>query len=227
MVYLTLVPGLAKVANFCFSHFLLCLPQTWVFIAVTFNGLEFDMLMYPDHLQNWLDFGHLLLIFLILASFWLNETGQICKFWTFSGNAREEWPDLWHAGVCWPPSELKFWSWSGDFPHFGVILTQWNRSNLGFLAIFFRMHGRKGLKFDMLMYPDYLVNCLHFGHGLLIFIILAVFWLSETRQICSFQAFSWECIGGIGWTKLVISNEMEKANFSIRKLQQGVSLTAV
>ena len=61
------------------------------------------------------------------------------------------------------------------------------------------------------MYPDYLSNCLHFGHSLLIFIILAVFCLSETRQIYSFQAFSWGCIGGIGWTNLVISNEMEKA----------------
>ena len=36
-------------------------------------------------------------------------------------------------------------------------------------------------------------NCLHFGHGLLIFLILTVFWLSETSQICSFGAFSSEC----------------------------------
>ena len=35
------------------------------FIAVTLRGLEFDMLMYSDHLQNWLDFEHDLLIFLI------------------------------------------------------------------------------------------------------------------------------------------------------------------
>ena len=44
-----------------------------------------------------------------------------------------------------------------------------------------------------------------------------VFWLSETRQICSFQAFSWECIGGIGSIYLVISDEMEQAIFSQRK----------
>ena len=37
------------------------------FTAVTLNGLKFDMLIYPDHLQNWLDFGHHLLIFLDLA----------------------------------------------------------------------------------------------------------------------------------------------------------------
>ena len=35
---------------------------------VTFNGLKFDILVYPGHLQkNWLDFGHRLLIFLILT----------------------------------------------------------------------------------------------------------------------------------------------------------------
>ena len=31
--------------------------------------------MYPDRLQNWLDYGHGLLIFLILARFWLSEKG--------------------------------------------------------------------------------------------------------------------------------------------------------
>ena len=44
------------------------------------------------------------------------------------------------------------------------------------------------------------------------------FWLSETIKVCSFPAFSWECIGGIGWTNLVISKEMEKAKFSILKV---------
>ena len=79
------------------------------------------MLMYLDYLKNWLDFCHGLLILLILASFWLSETGQI----------------------------------------------------LG-LAIFFRTHGRNGLKFKILIYPDCLFNCLHFGHVLLIVLILAV-----------------------------------------------------
>ena len=111
-----------------------------------------------------------------------------------------EWPEIWYAGVSWPPSELiRFWSRSGDFPYFGVILTWWNRSNLGFLAIFFRMHERNGLKFDMVMYPGHPFNGLHFGHGLLIFFILGVFWLSETSQICSFRPFTWECMGGLGY----------------------------
>ena len=37
------------------------------------NSLKFCMLMYPDHFQNWLDFGHGLFIFLLLTSPWLSE----------------------------------------------------------------------------------------------------------------------------------------------------------
>ena len=43
------------------------------------------MLMYLDHLQNWLDYGHSLLIFLILVLFWLSERGQI-SWRTHGGN---------------------------------------------------------------------------------------------------------------------------------------------
>ena len=46
--------------------------------------------MYPDHLQNWLVYGHGLLIFLILALFWLNEMGQILGFRAFPGERMEE-----------------------------------------------------------------------------------------------------------------------------------------
>ena len=49
------------------------------------NGLKFCMLMYLDHLQNWLDYGHGLLIFLLLAPLWLSETGRIRGFWAFPG----------------------------------------------------------------------------------------------------------------------------------------------
>ena len=45
-----------------------------------------------------------------------------------------------------------------------------------------RMHARNGLKFCMLMYPDNLQNWLPNCHGLLIFLILMLFWLSETGQ---------------------------------------------
>ena len=71
---------------------------------------EICMLMYPDHLQNWLDFSHGLLIFLILVAFWLSEMGE-----RMGGIA---W-DL----VCWCilttfRSHIRFWSWSVDFPNF-------------------------------------------------------------------------------------------------------------
>ena len=51
----------------------------------------------------------------------------------FLENTREELLQNWHVDVFWPPSEyMRFWSWYVDIPHFGVILTQWNGSNLGF-----------------------------------------------------------------------------------------------
>ena len=46
--------------------------------------------MYLDHLQNWLVYGHGLMIFLILAVFGLSETGQIWGFRVFPGERMEE-----------------------------------------------------------------------------------------------------------------------------------------
>ena len=135
------------------------------------NSLKFGKLMYPDHLHNLLDFGHCLLIFPILAAFWLCETGQNYGFWAFSWECMGEM--AWNL-TCWswPPSELiRFWSWSVDFPHFGGIVTEWNRSNLEFMAIFWRGHGKNGLIFCMLMFPDHLQKWLDFAHGPLIFLI--------------------------------------------------------
>ena len=54
------------------------------------NGPKFYMLMYLDNLQNWLVYGHDLLIFVILALFWLSETGQIWGFRAFPGERMEE-----------------------------------------------------------------------------------------------------------------------------------------
>ena len=83
---------------FYFRHFFncafslsICGPikyESWVFNAVIMNGLKSDMLMYPDHLQKLLDFVLGLLSFLILALFWLSETGLhfggICRsYWIF------------------------------------------------------------------------------------------------------------------------------------------------
>ena len=70
------------------------------------NGLKFYMLMYLDHFQNWFVGGHSLLIFLILALFWLSETGQIWGFWAFPGEGME--------GMAWNIAclfILTFWFW--------------------------------------------------------------------------------------------------------------------
>ena len=63
------------------------------------NGLKFCMLMYPDHLQNWLYYGYSLLIFVILMLFWPSEMGQIWGFAVFR-------------------------SCSVDFPHYGDPLAE-------------------------------------------------------------------------------------------------------
>ena len=61
-------------------------------------GLKFYMLMYLDHLHEWLVCGHSLLIVLILALFWLSETGQIWGFRVFPGERMEEM--AWNF-ACW------------------------------------------------------------------------------------------------------------------------------
>ena len=70
------------------------------------NGLKFGMLIYLDHPQNWLDYAHGLLFFLLLTRLWLSETGQIRGFRAFPGNAWRKWPGIFHADVSWP---LKNW----------------------------------------------------------------------------------------------------------------------
>ena len=91
-----------------------------------------------------------------------------------------------------------------DFCHVLLIFLIWCHFDLvkqvkfGVSGVFCRTHGRNDLKFDILMNPDHIWNWLHLGHGLLVFLILAPFSPGETCQMCSFQAFSWQCIGGMG-----------------------------
>ena len=106
------------------------------------NGLKFVMLMYADHLQNWLNFVRGLLIFLILAPFWLSQTCQIWGFWDFLQNAWEEWAKSGCTDVSWPPLELIiFWLRSVGFPHLGGILTG---RICSFLAFSWECKGRMG-----------------------------------------------------------------------------------
>ena len=104
----------------------------------------------------------------------------------FLENAWREWPEIYYAAVSWPPSELiRLWIRSGDLSNFGG-------SNLGFPGIFWKSHWGNGLKFCMLIYPDHFQNWLDYGYSWWIFLILMLFWLSETGQIWDFQAF-WSC----------------------------------
>ena len=118
----------------------------------------------------------------------------------FPENTWRKWPEILHADVSWPPSELiSLWWQSVDFSYFGTILTLWNGSNLGFPGISRRTHGGNGLKFWTLMYLDHFQNWLVYGHGLLIFLILALFWLSETGQIWGFWVFPGEHMEEMSW----------------------------
>ena len=178
-------------------------PERWPSICRRTNGgngLKFYMLMYPDHLQNRLVYGRGLLIFVVLALFWLSETGQIWGFRAFPGERMEGRAWNFHADVSWPPSELiSSGSRSVHFCNFGTILTRWNGSNLGFPGISQRTHGGNGLTYGMLLYPDHLQNWLAYGDDLLIFLILVLFWLSETGQIWGFRVFSGKPIEEMAW----------------------------
>ena len=78
----------------CAFHLMFVVPQTWVFISVTLNGLKFDMLMYPDHLQDWLVSDHLLLISLFWRHFNLVKQAKFATSGHFQKNAVEESSEL-------------------------------------------------------------------------------------------------------------------------------------
>ena len=61
------------------------------------------------------------------------------------------------------------------------------------------MHGGNDLKFCTLMYLDHLQNWLVYGYGLVIFLILALFGLSETGQIWGFRVFPREHMEEMAW----------------------------
>ena len=94
----------------------------------------------------------------------------------FPENAWRKWPEILHADVSWPLTELiSLWPQSVDFSNFGAILTWWNGSNLGFPGISWRTHRGNGLKFCMLMYLDHIQNWLVLGYGLLVFVNWHIF----------------------------------------------------
>ena len=108
------------------------------------NGLKFCMLMYPDLLQNWLDCGPTLFIFLFLVLFSLSETGQIWGFQAFAGERMEAMARSVHFSIfcCY------------------FDLVKWVKLGVHCLSIFLplalfllgcRTHKANGLKFCMLM----------------------------------------------------------------------------
>ena len=58
-------------------------------------------------------------------------------------------------------------------------------------------HGRSGLKFGLVMYPDRLHNWLDCCYVRFIILILTTFWLNETGQIWVFRPFSGQGICGM------------------------------
>ena len=115
-------------------------------------------------------------------------------------NAGRDWPEILHADVSWPSPELiSLWPWSVDFSDLGTILTYGNGWNLGFPGISRRTHGGNGLKFCTLMYLEHFQNWLVYGLSLLIFLILALFWFSETGQIWGFRSYPGERMEGMAW----------------------------
>ena len=74
--------------------------------------------MYLDHRQNWLIYGHDLLIFLIFALFWIREMGQIWGFWQFSGERMGGGGDGLKFRTLFCPGHLQNWL---DYGHALVI----------------------------------------------------------------------------------------------------------
>ena len=116
------------------------------------NGLKYGMLLYPDHIQNWLDYGYGLVIFLILVLFWLSETGQILGFQAFSEKPIEEM--AWNF-ACW------------------CILTTFRTDKImvtvcGFFQFWCYFDLVKRVKFGVSR---------HFGRALWIFLLMVTLWL--------------------------------------------------
>ena len=140
----------------------------------------------------------------VLVKFWHSfDLVKWVKFGVsghFPENAWREWPEILHADVSWPTSELvSLWSRSVDFQILALFWLSETGQIWGFRAFPAECMEGIGLKYCMLMYLDHLQNWLVYGHGLLIFQILALFWLSETGQIWGFREFPGERIKGMAW----------------------------
>ena len=67
-------------------------------VAERMEWMKFCRLIYLDDHQNWLNYGHYLLFFLLLVLLWLSETGHILGFHAFPGERMEGM--AWYF-ACW------------------------------------------------------------------------------------------------------------------------------
>ena len=92
------------------------------------DSLTFHMLVYPDQIWNWLHFGHGPMVFLMLASCLLSETGHFFKdfFRTQGRNGLQ-------LGMLIYCDHVRSRLYVGhDLLFFLILAPFWNRSNLGF-----------------------------------------------------------------------------------------------
>ena len=133
------------------------------------------MLLYADHLQNRLDYGYGLVIFLIWVLFWLffwkTHWGNGLKFCLLIYPEHfQNWLDIGYSflilmlfwfsetGKIW--GFQAFWSCSVNFPHYGgEPFFGWNWSYLGFLAIIWRTCGSKCQGEGGGIFPTLCVEC--------------------------------------------------------------------
>ena len=119
--------------------------SNWRFSSISFrmngkNGMKSDMLMYPYHLQNWLDFGHgLFLASLLTSQNWFIETRQIWGARAFFPEHTRGMRTCNLTCLCIlttsTTDSIRFWSSSVDFPTFDATFIKWNWSNWGFPGI--------------------------------------------------------------------------------------------
>ena len=89
------------------------------------NGIKFGMLVYSDHLQNWLHFGSSTVDFPHYGEILTRWNVSYLGFGHYLENAWNEWPQIWHAGVPWLLSELnRFWSCYIDFLILALFLNR-------------------------------------------------------------------------------------------------------
>ena len=155
-------------------------------------ALKFGILMYPDRLQNILDFGYGLLIFHVLALLELSETGEIWNFLAFS------WE--WMEGMAWNltcPCSLATWRADKILAPVFWFSSFWHHFDLVKLVIFeVPRHFLQNTKdewpeiwhADVFWTPPERIH-LDFGMVLLICLLLMPLRLSETGHIWDLNAF--------------------------------------